>query len=186
MSIRPIRPSHTLSVMKAETPSQINRIKQVVVEWEAMAREKEFLESDREWKGKFSDCVFLLCHAPIYFSEVGPGSSHFVHVAHDCHGREQGLMFSSLRKASLYVKILITNPKNLGARVNRGEENRVQGVGSRLLREAEFTAEERGKSSVTLTSNWNSQGFYLKLGYRFIPKSDAGMSKQVQILDQAV
>ena len=186
MSIRPIHASRTLSVVKAETPPQINRIKQVIVEWEAMAREKEFVESDREWKGKFSDSVFLLCHAPMYFSGVGPESNHFVHVAHDCEGREQGLMFSSLRKTSLYVKVLITNPKNLGARVNRGEENRVQGVGSRLLREAESVAEMHGKSSVSLTSNANSEMFYLKQGYRLRPNSDAEFVKQIQILDQAV
>lgn len=149
------------------SPEEYFVLQQIIQIWQQTIAEKVEKVQTRLEISRFRDCRSILNAIAVSLNpKCAEQYQTFLCVSDNNvpHGIMQ-IKKSDSSPEDLIVHTLVTNPINLRSSVNQNEENRVEGVGSFLLRNAEQIAREQGKQRVRLIPYQSALLFYQKLGF---------------------
>ncbi|GEM_PF-3863991 len=167
-----------LSVKLLDEPSEYTAAARTMQAWANIARLQGNIASGQD-KEHFASCEEIARGTAAMLSSMQ--SQDELYVCEDGFGRPQGYMVLNASGRSVVVEMMFTHPHNIKSPMN---PNRIAGVGTRLMQEAEEIALDGVRfNGVVLTPFTDAIPFYEKLGYRPLnPRHSTQLFKSTQAI----
>jgi len=162
--------NHYLTVEKVE-PKNYSQVAEIAESWAEIAYKKA---ADPEVKSEWEEYQFAACSSISskfgYILGTEDKKAKRTYLCRDSKGKEQGMMLLSVKRHSIYIDFLTTNPRNIRSFLNDKEQDRVQGAGEALIRFAQNQALQFSKDYVYLHTVPKAEHFYKKMGFELIKR----------------